>query len=178
MVKQAITLHGAGPQDAETIAGVIRRSFQDVAARFSLTRDNCPGHPSNCTAAWVESDLERGVQYFILLHAGEPVGCVGLEKPDPDLCYLERLAVLPQRRRHGFGRRLVEHALSQAKARCVYRVSIGIIAEQTGLKKWYAGLGFAEKETKHFPHLPFQVVLMELRIDDTASYFKDRRTGS
>ena len=169
MMKQAIAVCDAGPQDAEMLAGIIRRSFHDVAVRFSLTRDNCPRHPSNCTAAWVESDLERGVQYFTLLHEGEPVGCVGLEKPDPDLCYLERLAVLPERRRHGFGRRLVEHALSQAKASRAYRVSIGIIAEQTDLKEWYAGLGFVEKETKRFSHLPFRVAFMELRIDDTAA---------
>jgi N-acetylglutamate synthase-like GNAT family acetyltransferase len=167
-MKQAITIRDAGPQDAEMIAGVIRRSFQDVAVRFSLTRDNCPKHPSNCTTAWVESDLERGVQYFILLHKGEPIGCVGLEKPGSDLCYLERLAVLPERRRHGFGRRLVDHALSQVKAGSVRRVSIGIIAEQTELKEWYANLGFVEKETKRFSHLPFRVTFMELKIDDTA----------
>ena len=64
-MKQAITIRDAGPQDAEMIAGVIRPLFQDVAVRFSLMRDNCPKHPSNCTTAWVESDLERGVHYLL-----------------------------------------------------------------------------------------------------------------
>lgn len=169
-MKQAIFIRDGRPQNAETIAGIIRRSFHDVAVRFSLTQGNCPKHPSNCTATWVESDLERGVQYFILLHKGEPVGCVGLEKADPGLCYLERLAVLPERRRQGFGSRLVRHALSQAKSSGAARVSIGIIAEQAGLKQWYAGLGFVERETKRFPHLPFRVAFMELKIDAAASY--------
>jgi len=167
-MKQAISIRDARPQDAETIAGVIRRSFQDVAVRFSLTRDNCPKHPSNCATAWVEADLERGVQYFILSHNSEPIGCVGLEKAGSDLFYLERLAVLPERRRNGFGRRLVDHALSLAEAGNAHRVSIGVIAEQTELKEWYARLGFVEKETKRFPHLPFRVTFMELNIDDTA----------
>jgi len=41
-MKQEITICDARLQDAESIAGVIRRSFRDVTARFSLTRDNCP----------------------------------------------------------------------------------------------------------------------------------------
>jgi len=164
-MKQAITIRDAEPQDTESIAGIIRRSFRDVAVRFSLTQDNCPKHPSNCTRDWVESDLKRGVHYFILLDDNEPIGCVGLEKAGSDQCYLERLAVLPERRRNGFGRRLAGYALSQAKAGRAHRVSIGIIAEQTELKEWYARLGFTTNETKSFPHLPFQVTFMEVRID-------------
>jgi len=164
-INPVITIRDAGPQDTETVVSIIRRSFRDVAVRFSLTQDNCPKHPSNCTTAWVESDQERGVQYFIMLDDNEPIGCVGLEKAGSELCYLERLAVLPKWRRNGFGRRLAGHALSQAKAGGAYRVSIGIIAEQTELRDWYARLEFAANATKSFPHLPFQVTFMELRID-------------
>lgn len=97
-----------------------------------------------------------------------PIGCVGLEKAGSELCYLERLAVLPKWRRNGFGRRLAGHALSQAKAGGAHRASIGIIAEQTELKDWYARLGFAVNATKSFPHLPFQVTFMEMSIGDAA----------
>lgn len=168
-MNKAITIRDATPHDAETIAYIIRESFRDVAARFSLTPENCPKHPSNSTTAWVESDLSRGVQYFILSQDGESIGCVVLERPSPDFCYLERLAVLQERRRQGFGRRLVAHALSQAKASRARRISIGIIADHTELKEWYVKFGFVEGETKSFPHLPFRVSFMELRINDTAN---------
>jgi N-acetylglutamate synthase-like GNAT family acetyltransferase len=162
----SITIRDAHPQDAEKIADIIRESFRDVAVRFSLTPENCPKHPSNCTTDWVESDLARGVRYFILSQDGESVGCVGIEIPGPDICYLERLAVLPERRRRGLGRRLVLHVLSQAKSSGVNKIGIGIIADHTELKEWYAKLGFREGETKDFPHLPFRVTFMEFRIQD------------
>ncbi len=39
-------------------------------------------------------------------------------------------------------------------------ISIGIMDENTGLKKWYLDYGFKEKGTKEFDHLPFTVCFM------------------
>ena len=167
MTKRAITIRDATPEDAETVARVIRESFRDVAARFSLTADNCPRHPSNCTTDWIRSDQACGVCYFILAQEGESVGCVGLEAAGPDLCHLERLAVLPEWRRQGCGRALVAHALSRAKANGARRVSVGIIADHAELKQWYATLGFGEGDTKSFTHLPFSVSFMVLNVEDS-----------
>ena len=164
-----VTIRDATAADANALSGIIRESFRDVAERFALTPQNCPKHPSNCTSAWIEADQARGVRYFLLVRDDEPIGCVGIEKASVDLCYLERLAVLPGRRRHGFGRRLALHVLACARDGGARRVAIGIIAAQTELKQWYAGLGFFEVETKRFPHLPFQVCLMELPIGPTAA---------
>ncbi len=155
----------AEPRDERILTGLIRASFRDVAVRFSLTPLNCPKHPSNCTPDWIEADHRRGVVYFILYQDHTPVGCVGLERPGPDICYLERLAVLPPKRRKGFGRILVEHVLVCAKAGGAERVGIGIIAKQIDLKQWYERLGFVAASTKRFRHLPFEVMLMEYRFD-------------
>jgi len=152
-------------EDLEVLAGIVRGSFRDVAKRFSLTQDNCPKHPSNCTTSWIESDMARGVQYFILSRSGSPIGCVGLERPNNDVCYLERLSVLPQMRGNHFGISLVQHALSYATSKGAHKVSIGIIAEHTELKEWYKTLGFIEVGTKRFAHLPFQVSFMELKLE-------------
>jgi len=72
--------------------------------------------------------------------------------------------VLPDQRRRGFGKALVNHALSEAKLLGAHCVSIGIIAKQTELKDWYKGLGFVEGESKEFPHLPFRVTFMSYGI--------------
>lgn len=157
----AITIRSAAPGDTHLLAGIIRESFKDVALRFSLTPENCPRHPSNCTADWVETDQARGVRYFILWRQGAPIGCVAVERPEPGLCYLERLAVLPKARYKGYGRALVQHALAHARRNGAQKVSIGIIAEQTELRHWYTRLGFEETQNKRFKHLPFQVSLME-----------------
>jgi len=151
-------------EDARVLAETTRKSFQDVAERFGLTHENAPRHPSNCTVDWIRKDMEDGVTYFAIGNRNHVVGCVALEKANSEVCYLERLAVLPNQRRCGFGKALVQHALSEAKLLGVNYVSIGIIAEQTELKHWYKKLGFVEGESKEFPHLPFRVTFMSYGI--------------
>ena len=163
MIKEAIIT------DCEVLVKIIRNSFHDVAMRFSLTKDNCPKHPSNCTSSWIESDISRGVQYYILYENENPIGCVAIEKPSADVCYLERLSVLPEMRGKHFGIRLVQHGLECATSKGVSKVGIGIIDEQTELKEWYIQLGFVETQTKRFPHLPFTVCLMEYEIKKSAN---------
>jgi len=159
----------ATTEDLEVLANIISGSFRDVATRFSLTQDNCPKHPSNCTTSWIEADMARGVQYFILSANGNPIGCVGIEFPGNDVCYLERLCVLPEMRGKHFGIKLVRHALSFAAAKGIRKASIGIIAEHAELKEWYKTFGFTEVGTRNFPHLPFQVCFMELSLQNTAN---------
>ena len=154
-------------KDAGVLAEITRKSFQDVADRFGLTPDNAPRHPSNCTVDWIRKDIEDGVTYFAIENKNHVVGCAALKKANSEVCYLERLAVLPNQRRRGFGKVLVEHALSEAKLLGTRYVSIGIIAEQTELKNWYKKLGFVEGESKEFPHLPFRVTFMSHSIKDT-----------
>jgi GNAT superfamily N-acetyltransferase len=166
-IMNPITISAAGAGDADVLSRIIRQSFQDVASRFGLTPENCPKHPSNCTRAWIEADHARGVQYVILFREGEPVGCAGLERPQPDLCYLERLSVLPGMRRRGLGRTLALHTMDRARNMGARKISIGIIAGQTELIRWYAGLGFGAVATKRFAHLPFAVRFMEYIVDQT-----------
>lgn len=151
-------------QDAGILSGIIRRSYQTVADQFDLTINNCPKHPSNCVDAWVASDLERGIIYFLLVWDEKEIGCAALEKAGMDLCYLERLAVLPEYRNNGFGRKLVEHVFNEARQLGCAVVSIGMIAKQHELKNWYAKIGFKEGITKSFPHLPFDVTFMEFNL--------------
>jgi N-acetylglutamate synthase-like GNAT family acetyltransferase len=154
--------------DRKVIAKLIRDAFLDVARRFALTKENCPKHPSNCASSWIASDICRGVQYYILYVDKNPIGCVAIENVNADVCYLERLSVLPEMRGKHFGIRLVQHALQCAALKKIPKVGIGIIDEQTELKEWYLRLGFVVTEIKRFPHLPFTVCLMEIKIKKSA----------
>lgn len=146
--------------DIHVLVEIIQDSFLDVAERFGLTPQNSPTHPSNCRPEWLLREMDRGVSFYMLENDGQPVGCAALEKISDEVCYLERLAVLPQERRKGFGEALVKHVLSKARLLDVYRVGIGIIAEHKELQNWYEKLGFEEVESKRFPQLIFQVTLM------------------
>jgi len=59
---------------------------------------------------------------------------------------------------------LVRHIVAYARSKQVNVVSIGIIAAHEVLKTWYAGLGFIEKDTLRFAHLPFDVTFMHYRV--------------
>ncbi len=148
-------------KDIDVLAETIRDSFRGVARRFGLTPENCPRHPSNCTADWIERDMDRGVTYFVLESEGRVAGSVALEPVRPGLCNLERLAVLPDQRKRGFGKTLVAHVLSEAGKLGCHEVRIGVIADQAELKEWYRRLGFVETESREFAHLPFLVTFMK-----------------
>jgi N-acetylglutamate synthase-like GNAT family acetyltransferase len=95
-----------------------------------------------------------------MMDGNKPVGCVAIEMASTQLCYLERLAVLPQERHKGFGHQLLEYAFRIAREENAKKISIGIIAKQADLKQWYQNIGFIECETKEFNHLPFQVCFL------------------
>lgn len=160
-----MSIREAIPADAALLAEIIGNSFRDVAIRFGLSSSNCPTHPSNCTSDWIESDLAKGKHYFLLEQDGQGYGCVALERAEPDVCYLDRLTVLPAFRRRRFGEFLVRHVLDEARRLGARRVEIGIIAEHHELRAWYERLGFVERETKRFAHLPFTVLFMYRPVD-------------
>jgi diamine N-acetyltransferase len=130
-------IRSADSHDIDTLSNIIRTANRDVAKRFNLTVDNCPKHPSNCSNEWIIKDLHRNVAYYMLSNHQKPVGCIALEHASPEMCYIERLSVLPESRKNGFGNRLVYHAMDRAAALGVNQVGIGIIAEFTELKEWY-----------------------------------------
>ena len=130
-----IHIREASSADVALLSQLIRLSYRDVAARFKLTPANCPKHPSNYTDEWVENDFARGVSYYLLEPRGLPAGCVAVEKANPDLCYLERLAVLPHERKKGLGSQLIKHVFRRAQELGAKNISIGIIAKQTELKQ-------------------------------------------
>ncbi len=112
------------------LAHLIRNSYRDVAARFNLTPQNCPKHPSNCTPDWVEKDVNRGVSYYCLDLDDKTIGCAAFEKASPEEGYLERLAVLPEYRYRGLGKALIRHVFDVARTTGIRRMGIGIISKQ------------------------------------------------
>lgn len=153
----------AAGDDLEASLRIVRTAFATVAARLGLTVGNCPTHPSFITIEGLEKIRDAGMTLFGLFEGDEQAGFVAVEDAGGGVWYLEKLAVLPERRRAGYGERLVRHALEYIRSRGGRTVSIGVIDEDLPLRRWYARFGFVATARKRYPHLPFAVCFMEMR---------------
>ena len=150
----------ANKADIDVLVTLLHNSFRDVAERFGITKENNPRSLAFCTNELIERDLEKDLTYYILEKDSRPCGCVALERAKPGVCYLMRLAVLPEHRGKGYGKMLVHHIFEKASKTGARRVEIAMISKDTKLKKWYKKLGFKQKGTKKYDHLPFIVAFM------------------
>jgi N-acetylglutamate synthase-like GNAT family acetyltransferase len=146
--------------DIDVLVNLLRSSFRDVAERFGITKENNPKSLAFCTNERIENDWEKDLKYYILESDGQACGCVALERARPGVCYLMRLAVLPEHRGKGYGKMLVHHIFDQSRISGAYRVEIAMISKDRILKKWYKRFGFTQKSTKKYDHLPFIVAFM------------------
>jgi len=152
----------SSPDQLEELIIVLQASFGTVAEEFHLTRENAPTNPAFITLPALQESIARGLLMFGLFRDGELIGCVGIEDAKKNnLFFIERLAVLPQFRHSGYGKKLMDFAFATIKERNGKKVSIGIINENTVLKEWYQKLGFSPVAVKQFAHLPFTVAFLE-----------------
>jgi len=159
----------ASEADAELLASLIRRAFADVAVRLGLTPESVPMHPSNCTPEWILAAFAKGVRYYLLQTPQGPAGCVALEQAGGDVCYLERLAVLPAFRRNGLGEALVNHVVDKARELGARSVELGMVFTQAELREWYERLGFSVTNVVQFERTPFEVAFMRKELAGEAT---------
>jgi ribosomal protein S18 acetylase RimI-like enzyme len=160
-----IEIKRVSPNIFDECAEVIRNSFITVADELKLTRENAPTNP-----AFIENDAlnnmyEKKIDMFAVANEDECIGFVALEKAGNEVYYMERLAILPEYRHRGYGKRVLDFAVDFVRERKGKKISIGIINENEVLKNWYLSYGFIETETKMFQHLPFTVCFMEKSVN-------------
>lgn len=145
-------------------AEVIRDSFTTVAFELGLNRDNIPNHPSFMTSEQLKELIEKGIKFFGLFLDGKQIGSIAVEKSDDSVFFLQKLAVLPEYRRGGYGEKLVTFVIDYVKNVGCKKLALGIWDRQAGLKDWYQRIGFKVNSTRDFEHLPLTVCLMDLEI--------------
>ncbi|MBQ7719196.1 MAG: GNAT family N-acetyltransferase, partial [Clostridia bacterium] len=74
------------------------------------------------------------------------------------------MAVLPEYRHRGIGKRLLTHAYETARQRGCHTVHIGIVEENKLLRKWYEDRGVVRTGTKKFDFFPFTCGYMEKKL--------------
>ncbi len=114
--------------------------------------------------------MNRGVEYFLLRQNEQPIGCAALIKISADVLFMDRLAVLPEHQREGWGQCLVQHCLETARQRNMKRLETGVPADLLELIEWYRLLGFRFKQLARFNELPFNVAFLyfDLKMQDAS----------
>ena len=162
--RQTMIKEMADDNELQESVEIVRRSFITVAADLNLSVENCPAHPAFISFAKLKALRGKGARTFGLFYRNRQIGFVAIEKASDTLYYMEKLAVLPEYRHRGFGKRLMDFVFDYVKQQNGDTVSIGIINESSALKNWYSDYGFVETGIRRFEHLPFVVCFMEKKV--------------
>ena len=127
------------------ITRLLRRSFIGSAEEMRLTEENCPHHVAYMTEERLREQLARGSRCLGIAWRGEWIGFVAVA-PYMDNYEITRLAVTPEHRRNGYGRKLIDAACDAARELGLTEISLGMIDENRVLKKWYEAQGFIPGE--------------------------------
>jgi GNAT superfamily N-acetyltransferase len=130
------------PGDAHALAGLLARFFAEEgfgasAAEVRERADVFLAEPANTAFLAMEGGL--------LIGAATVTTCFGFETGRQ--AEIEDLYVLPERRRRGVARALVEAVLAWCRARGCTDVEVVVTSEgdaRHGLDAWYRSLGFAD----------------------------------
>ncbi|WP_217636906.1 GNAT family N-acetyltransferase [Dendrosporobacter quercicolus] len=153
-----------GEQELSNVVNILRVSFNTVAAEFNLTKENAATN-----AAFIEiHDLlemkKKDIDMLGLYLCETQIGFVAVEETKQKTYYMEKLSILPKYRHKGYGKKLMDYVFKYVKRMGGEKVSIGIINQNYILKNWYLEYGFIEKTIKKYPHLCFEVCLMEKKV--------------
>ena len=144
-------------EDIPTCVKLIRSSFITVADEFGITKKNAPRYPafaiSDDRLYWHMDNEHRPM--FVDEQDGVLCGYYSLLIQENGECELNHLAVLPQYRHRGIGKQLLEHSYTVAKSMGCHTMNIGIVEENTVLRKWYEQNGAVHIGTKKFDFFPF-----------------------
>jgi N-acetylglutamate synthase-like GNAT family acetyltransferase len=102
----------------------------------------------------VHSILLKGGHIF-MVYAAEAVGCVALIPMRDGIYELSKMAVSPHLRGRGIGRRLLQHAIAQARGLDAKSLFLG---SSTRLKKavhLYESVGFRHVKPESLPPMPY-----------------------
>ncbi len=150
----AMDLRPATAADIPPLHALVERAYRGDAARQGWTHeaDLLDGQRTDPDA--LAEILADPARVILVAQANDGlVGCVQVADLGQGLAYLGLLGVDPARQAGGLGRRLVEAAEQEARARfSATRMEMTVIRQRTELIAWYQRLGYAlTGEVRPFP---------------------------
>jgi putative acetyltransferase len=110
--------------------------------------------------------LRKGGRIFMVYSDGQAVGCVALIPMGDGVYELSKMAVSPELRGQGIGRRLLGHAIAQAKALGASSLFLGSSSMLKNAVHLYEAVGFRHVPPEELPdmHYARADVFMEMTL--------------
>jgi ribosomal protein S18 acetylase RimI-like enzyme len=134
-----LEIRDAADREAETVHSILLAAFEEYLGWLDP-----PSGAHGETLESVERKMAAGGAALAFL-AGTPAGCVFFALQERRL-YLYRLAVLPEFRRRGLGRALIEFVEARARALGLARVRLGVRLALDAQRAYYERLGYRTVE--------------------------------
>jgi ribosomal protein S18 acetylase RimI-like enzyme len=153
-------------EELRDCVALLRTSFGTVAREFGLNEESAPTNAAFTTLENMRRHLQNGMKLYGMAFDSSLIGCVATKRSKKDelVFYIERLAVIPEKRMHGYGGQLVSFALEQILRDGGATASIGLMDNNDKLKKWYISKGFVQHDRRRIEHLPFKICFMSMDI--------------
>jgi ribosomal protein S18 acetylase RimI-like enzyme len=145
------------------IRPVLRPATSDDLTALLAIEVECFG-----TAAWGAPSLDSAIadpdQDVVVTTSGDAYGVLRTVDHTADL---DRIAAVPQVRRRGVGRGVLDHLFAHAERRGARRIMLEVAADNTAALRLYAAAGFAEihRRSRYYPG-GVDAVVMERRLAD------------
>lgn len=99
--------------------------------------------------------LRKGGHIFMVCAGAEAVGCIALIPMGHGVYELSKMAVSPRLRGLGIGRRLLEHAIAQAKTIGATSLFLGSSTKLKNAVHLYESIGFRHVAPDDIPPMPY-----------------------
>ena len=149
--------------DIPACVRIIRKSFLTVAEEFGFTEENAPRF-----TGFAVTEERLNCQYedknrvmYAYFENSDIVGYYSLCLQENNECELNNLCVTPEYRHRGIGDKLLRHSFEAARKLGCKKMFVGIVEENTRLRKWYESFGIEHIGTEKFDFFPFTCGYME-----------------
>ena len=161
-------IRNAEHADIPECVRVIKKSFRTVADELGFTEENAPRFTAFATTEerllWQMFVEHR--RMFLDEENGIIAGYCSLLLCGGGVCELSNLAVLPEYRHRGIGKALLDHAAAAARAENCTVMKLGIVEENTVLRRWYERCGAVHTGMVKYDFFPFTCGNMEIRLQE------------
>lgn len=130
--------------------GSFRRALDTIARerRYLLLLE---APPLANVMSFIHEARAGGAVQLVATHGAHVVGWCDIRRKSPTVfphVGLLGMGVIPERRREGLGRRLLELALSEASSAGMQRVELEVFASNAGAVRLYEQMGFVQEGRK------------------------------